>query len=56
MKLSAPGMFAFVISLLLALLAVVGVFMPIPYVTAHGFWVAIIAYVVLAIGNLVNKE
>jgi hypothetical protein len=42
----------FVISLILALLAIVGKFVAIPFISDHGFWVAVIAYVVLAVGNL----
>jgi hypothetical protein len=36
----------------LAALAVIGKFAPIPFSTDHGFWVAIVAYVVLAVGNI----
>ena len=50
MKLHAPAMWLFGISLVLAVLAVIGVFTPIPYITMYGFWVAILAYVVLAVG------
>jgi hypothetical protein len=44
----------FVLSLVIAVLAVVSVLTPIPYITAYAFWVAIIAYVILAVGNLVE--
>jgi hypothetical protein len=39
------------ISLILAVLAVIGHFVAIPFMGEHGFWVAIIAYVVLAVGT-----
>lgn len=52
MNLSPPTVAVFVISLILAVLAVIGNFVPIPFITEHGFWVAIIAYVVLAVGNV----
>ena len=52
MNLHAPAMWMFVLSLVIAVLAVVSIFTPIPYVTAYGFWVAILAYAVLAVGNL----
>ncbi len=52
MNLSAPTKPVFIISLILAVLAVIGVFVTIPLITPNGFWVAIIAYVVLAIGNV----
>jgi hypothetical protein len=52
MNLSPPTTAVFVISLILALLAIVGKFVAIPFITDHGFWVAVVAYVVLAVGNL----
>ena len=52
MNLSPPTTAVFVISLILAALAVIGKFVPIPFISEHGFWVAVIAYVVLAVGNL----
>jgi hypothetical protein len=30
----------------------IGKFAPIPFFTEQGFWVAVVAYVVLAVGNL----
>jgi hypothetical protein len=54
MNLSPPTTAVFVISLILALLAIVGKFVAIPFITEHGFWVAVIAYVVLAVGNLLR--
>jgi uncharacterized protein (DUF983 family) len=38
----------FIISLILAGLAVVGVFIEIPVISNYAFWVAIAAYVILA--------
>ena len=52
MDLSAPTTPVFIISLILAVLAIIGQFVAIPFITEYGFWVAIIAYVVLAVGNL----
>jgi len=52
MNLSPPTTAVFVISLILALLAIVGKFVAIPFITEHGFWVAVVAYIVLAVGNL----
>ncbi len=52
MNLSPPTTAVFVISLILAVLAVIGTFVAIPVISANAFWVAIIAYVILAIGNL----
>jgi hypothetical protein len=52
MELHAPVMWVFVLSAVIAVIAVVGVLTPIPYVTTYAFWIAILAYVVLAGGNL----
>ena len=38
--------------LIIALIAVVDALSPVPYVTSYGIWVAILAYIVLAVGNL----
>ncbi len=42
-------------SLIIALVAVFSALSPVPYVTSYGIWVAILAYVVLAIGNLASS-
>ena len=51
MTLHAPAMWVFILSLVLVVLAVVGVFVEIPFVSMYAFWVAVLAYVVLALGN-----
>lgn len=52
MNLSAPTMPIFMISLILAILAVLSVYIAIPVVSGNAFWVAVIAYVVLLVGNV----
>ncbi|MGH6736154.1 MAG: hypothetical protein ACRECX_08750 [Methyloceanibacter sp.] len=52
MSLSPPTTVVFVISIILAALAIIGKFVAIPFITEHGFWVAVVAYVILAIGNI----
>ena len=52
MNLTPPTTIVFIISLILAALAVIGKFAAIPFITDNGFWVAIVAYVILAAGNL----
>ena len=52
MNLTPPTTVVFIVSLILAALAVIGKFAAIPFITDHGFWVAIVAYVILAVGNL----
>ena len=50
MNLSAPTVPIFIISVVLALLALLGHFVNIPFLTIYQFWIAILAYVVLFIG------
>ena len=52
MSLSAPTTIVFIVSAILAALAVIGTFMPIPCITENAFWVAVVAYVILACGNI----
>jgi len=54
MNLHAPAMWVFVISVVLAVLAVLGQLIHIQFVSTYPVWVAILAYVVLAVGNLVK--
>ena len=50
MRLNAPTQMIFLISLVLAVLAVVAHFVVIPYATQYQFWLAVVGYVVLAAG------
>ena len=52
MRLHAPTKGWFTASLIIALIAVMGALSPMPYVTSYAVWVAILASVVLAVGNL----
>jgi hypothetical protein len=52
MNLSPPTTAVFIISVVLAVLAIIGTFVAIPVISANAFWVAIIAYILLAVGNL----
>jgi hypothetical protein len=52
--LHAPTMPIFLVSLVLAVLALLGHFVVIPYITLYGFWIAIIAYGVLAVGTVMK--
>ena len=51
-NLSAPTMPVFLVSVALALLALVGHFASAGFLTTQKFWIAILAYVVLLVGNL----
>ncbi len=52
--LSAPSQVVFLVSLALAIIAVLGALVVIPVVTKYAFWIAILAYIVLALGNLMK--
>jgi hypothetical protein len=52
--LSAPTMPIFIVSLVLAVLALLGHFAAIPFVSLYQFWIAIIAYIVLALGSVLK--
>jgi len=54
-RLNAPTQMIFLISLALAILAVLGLFVTIPFVSIYAFWVAIIAYIVLAAGCVMKN-
>jgi hypothetical protein len=54
MTLHAPAMWVSILSLVLVVLAVVGVFVEIPFVSMYAFWIAVLAYVVLALGNILT--
>lgn len=50
MPMHTPSAWTFWLSLILVLLAVVSLFVRIPTVSQYALWVAVIGYVVLAIG------
>jgi hypothetical protein len=54
-RLHAPTKAWFMASVIIALVAVFSALSPVPYVTSYGVWVAILAYVVLALGNLASS-
>jgi heme/copper-type cytochrome/quinol oxidase subunit 1 len=47
MNLNAPTKIVFIITLVLALVAVVAKFVAIPFVSAYAFWILLVAFVVL---------
>jgi hypothetical protein len=55
-RLHAPTRGWFTASLIIALIAVIGALSPVPYLTSYGTWVAILAYVVLAVSNLARQR
>ena len=50
LRLSAPSQIIFIISLILAAIALLSVLVFIPNVSPHAFWIGFIGYVVLAVG------
>ena len=54
MTLSAPKQIVFIIAVVLAILAVLGMFVAIPVVSANAFWTMTLAFIVLAAGNLLK--
>jgi hypothetical protein len=48
MNLNAPTQVVFIISLIIAVLALIGHFVLVPFVSQYQFWFAMVAYIVLA--------
>jgi hypothetical protein len=48
MKLNAPSQTVFIIAVIIAIIAVVGLFVTIPFISLYAFWVMTLAFVVLA--------
>jgi len=51
MRLSAPKQGIFLLSVILAVLGVVGTFVSIPFVSMYAFWVVVAGFVLLAAGT-----
>jgi hypothetical protein len=54
MRFNAPTTVAFVISLVLAALALLSLVLYIPLITPNGFWFMAAAWAVLALGNILK--
>ena len=54
MKLTPPKILTFWISVLLAVLGLIGSFVSIPFVSGAAFWFVLVGYVVLAAGLLLK--
>lgn len=54
MKLSPPKKVTFIISVVLAVLGLLGSFVTIPFVSAFAFWFVVVGYAVLAASLLVK--
>jgi len=51
MKLTPPTQNVFYISVVLAVVGILGSFISIPFVSGYAFWFVVVAYVVLFLGN-----
>ena len=49
-KLNAPTQVMFLVSLVIVLLAIIGLFVNIPVISMYAFWISVLGYVVLAAG------
>jgi hypothetical protein len=49
-KLNAPTQVMFLVSLVIVLLAIIGLFVNIPIISMYAFWIAVLGYAVLAAG------
>ena len=54
MQLSAPKQITFWIAVVIAVLGVIASLVPIPVLSGFALWLVVIAFVVLAAGNLVE--
>ena len=54
-NLGAPTQAVFLISLAIVLIAIIGLFVNIPFVSMYAFWVAVIGYAVLALACVMRK-
>ena len=53
-NLTAPTVPVFLVSVALAVLALLGQLVKVPFLTTYDFWIAIIAFVVLTVGVLLK--
>jgi len=54
MNLSAPKQLTFWIAVVVAVIGVVASFVSIPVLSDYALWVVVIAFIILALGNLVE--
>lgn len=50
MNLNAPTQAVFWIAVILVVIAVIGSFVAIPFISAYAFWIAVVGFIVLAVG------
>ena len=55
MRLHAPSTSWFIVSVIIAVVAVFSALTPVPYLSVEAVWVAILGYIVLAVANLAQN-
>jgi hypothetical protein len=56
MPMHTPSAWTFWLSVALVVLAIVSLFVRIPYISEYAFWVAVIGYVILVIGCTIKTK
>ena len=54
MNLCAPKQLTFWLALILGVLGILGTFVTIPFATTYAFWLLVVGFVLLALGNLME--
>lgn len=52
--LSAPKKWVFWVSLILAIVALIAFFVTIPFLSGIAFWILLVAFILLMLGNLIK--
>jgi hypothetical protein len=55
MKLSAPTQLLFIVSVVLAILSLVGRFQTVDFITPNAYWLMLVGWLVLAVGCLFRR-
>lgn len=53
-ELSPPTQVAWIISLVLGFLGIIGYFVAIPFITVYAFWLVVIAFILLVLATLLK--
>ncbi|HLD94678.1 MAG TPA: hypothetical protein VI703_10810 [Anaerolineales bacterium] len=54
MNLSAPKQLTFWVAVILGVLGIVGTYVTLPFVSAYAFWLLVVGFVLLALGNMME--
>lgn len=54
MKLTPPTQVTFLIALILGVLGIVGKFISLPLISPHAFWLVVLGWLVLVLGNVMK--